>query len=72
MKIYYQLTTPDEVQAELIITGTVGDFKAWLNVINQYPSPDYWPQGKLREAIQKVISTSLGQVNQELAKEVGT
>lgn len=55
MKAYYQLSTPDSVEAELTLKGTVKDFKALLEVIDRHPSPNYWPQGSLRNAIVKVI-----------------
>lgn len=69
MKVYYQLATPDDMQAELTITGSVKDFKALLKLIDEHPSPMHWPQGSLRNAIKKVITEASAQFEQEAPKD---
>lgn len=69
MKVFYQLSTPDDMQAELTLTGSVKDFKALLKVINDHPSPMHWPQGSLRNAIEKVVRDASAQFEQEIAKD---
>ena len=69
MKVFYQLATPDDMQAELTLTGSVKDFKALLKLIDEHPSPCHWPQGSLRNAIKKVIAEASQQFEQEAPKD---
>ena len=69
MKVYYKIAAPDEVQAELTITGSVKDFRKLLKVIDDHPSPMHWPQGSLRSAIIKVIGDASAQFEQEAPKD---
>lgn len=69
MKVFYQLSTPDDVQAELTLTGSVKDFRELLKVIDEHPSPMHWPQGSLRNAIKRVIAEASEQFTSESAKD---
>lgn len=69
MKVFYQLATPDDMQAELTLTGSVKDFKALLRLIEEHPSPCHWPQGSLRNAIKKVITDASAQFEQDAPNE---
>lgn len=69
MKVFYQLSTPDDVQAELTLIGSVKDFRELLKVIDEHPSPMHWPQGSLRNAIKRVISEASDQFTSESPKD---